>query len=76
MNATDRKQLDKALSMIEDARTIIEEIKDGEQYKFDNLTEGLQQTERGQKFEENVSTLDDAITELENAIDNINSATE
>jgi hypothetical protein len=45
------------LALLSEAQEIIESIKDGEQEKFDNLSEGLQQTEKGQKFEETVSTL-------------------
>jgi len=76
MNKENRKELEKAISLIEDAKQIIESIKDDEQDKFDNLPEGLQQSERGEKFEENVSVLDDALSQLEEAIDNISTATE
>jgi hypothetical protein len=76
MNNANRKELEKAIAFIEDAKGIIEQIKDEEQEKFDNLSEGLQQTERGQKFEETASVLDDAFSQLEEAIDNINTATE
>ena len=76
MNKENRKELEKAISLIEDAKQIIESIKDDEQDKFDNLPEGLQQSERGEKFEENVSVLDDALSQLEEVIDNISTATE
>ncbi len=76
MNNLDRKELERALELIEDAKEIIEIIRDSEDEKFNNLSENLQQSERGQRFEENVSTLDDVISDLENAIDNINQASE
>lgn len=76
MNKDRRKELEKALSLIEDAKGIVECVKDEEQDRFDNLTEGLQAAERGQKMEENCQTLEDAIGQLEEAIDNINTASE
>ena len=76
MNKENRKELEKAIALIEDAKEIVERIKDEEQEKFDNLTEGLQQTERGQRFEETVSTLDDVFSQLEEAVYGINTASE
>lgn len=74
MNKENRKELEKAIALIEDAKEIVEYIKDEEQDKFDNLSEGLQQSEKGQMFEENVSALDDASSQLEEAIDNISTS--
>lgn len=54
-------------------KSAIETIRDEEQEKFDNLPEGLQQSENGQKFEEIVSSLDEAISNLQDAINNIDS---
>jgi len=65
MNKADRAQLAKAAALIEEAKTIVEEVAEGEQEKFDNLTEGLQAAERGQKMEETASNL----SELVNALD-------
>ena len=76
MNRTDRKQLQEAISLLEKAQEIIDSIKDGEQDKFDNLSEGLQQTEKGQRFEEAVSILEDTWSNLNEAIDNINQVIE
>lgn len=58
MNADRRKQ-------ISEAKSILESVRDDEQSAFDNLPEGLQQSERGQAMEQNVSYLDDAISSLE-----------
>jgi exonuclease VII small subunit len=76
MNNQDRKELERAIEMISEAKSIIESIKDGEQEKFDNLSEGLQQSEKGQKFEENVSSLYEAISSLDSAEDYINTASD
>ena len=48
-----------------DAKTMIEELRDEEQEKFDNLSEGLQQSERGQAIEAAVSALDEAMSAIE-----------
>lgn len=71
MNKNDRKDLEKALALLSEAKEIVETIRDGEQEKFDNLSEGLQQTEKGQKFEETVSNLDDVCNSIDEATENI-----
>jgi hypothetical protein len=72
MNKNNRKQLAQAIQFIEDAKGIIENIKDDEQGKFDNLNEGLQASEKGQAFEENANDLEEVIGSLDEAIDKIN----
>jgi hypothetical protein len=76
MNKENRKELERAINLIEEAKLIVEQIKDEEQEKFDKLSEGLQASEKGQKFEETVSTLDDVFSQLEEATDGINLASE
>lgn len=67
MNAKDRKQLQSILDKIVELKEQLEIIKESEQEKFDNLTEGLQATERGQKLEEGVEQLESAFSSLEEA---------
>jgi len=71
MNDKTRKLLKSTIETIEILHSSISIIKDEEQEKFDNLPEGLQQSENGQKFEETISSLDDALSNLEEAISNI-----
>src|SRR5882757_9591900 len=52
-----------------DAATMIEELRDKEQEKFDNLSEGLQASERGQNIEAAVQSLDTAYDAVNNADD-------
>ena len=73
MNDKTRRLLKSAIETIEILHNSISIIRDEEQEKFDNLPEGLQQSENGQKFEEIVSSLDEAISNLEEAISNIDS---
>jgi hypothetical protein len=76
MNKNDRKELEKALDLLGEAQEIIDDIKDGEQEKFDNLSEGLQQSEKGQKFEETISFLEDAWNSIDEAVGSVNETIE
>jgi hypothetical protein len=60
MNAARRKELDRAAELVDEAKQIIEAVKDQEQEAFDNTAESLQGGERGQKMEEAIEALDDA----------------
>ena len=49
-------------------QTIIDDlsiIQEQEQEKYDNMPEGLQETDRAYKFEENADTIQEAIDTLE-----------
>lgn len=69
MNKPRRKELSKALQMI------IEQVQEEEQESFDNMPEGLQSSELGEKIEENAEwlyeiydNLNDMESELEDII--------
>ncbi len=65
MNKARRKELAKAVELIERAREIIEVVKDEEQDAFDNLPESLQASERGERMEEFISALEDFLDEVD-----------
>ena len=74
MNKQDRAELARAYAMIDKAKSIIEAVADGELEKFENLSEGLQASERGQRMEEVASelqnvcdTIDDVLATIEGA---------
>lgn len=69
MNRKNREELNEAMVLMFRAKEIIESISEGEQGKFDNLSEGLQQTEKGEKFELSVEDLDSSIESLDEAIE-------
>lgn len=72
MNDSRRKRLTKAYEMIETAQMLIAEVKDEEQEAFDNMSEGLQQTEKAQRMEEVATELDslgDTLTDVLGEID-------
>lgn len=65
MNNPRRKQLKKALELIAEARAIIEAMAEEEAEAYENMPEGLQESERGERIAENVDALEDIAAELE-----------
>ena len=66
MNAADRKELGRAVTMLAEAREIISGLADAEQEKFDNMSEGLQASERGETIQAAAETLQTAVDGIEN----------
>ncbi len=71
MNKNDRKQLQKAVDLINEARTIVEDVKYSEEEKYENLSEGLKCSEKGEKFTENVDELDSVVSSMEDVCSDI-----
>lgn len=67
MNKARRKQLERALGALSDARSLIEEMKDEEQEAFDNMPESIQTSDRGETMEEIIYKLEDIVSSLEDA---------
>ena len=65
MNKQRRKEIAKAIDLIEQAREILEAVLDEEQEAFDNMPESLQSSERGETMEEYISTIEDFLDYLE-----------
>lgn len=76
MNDARRKELDKAIAALEEAKSIVENIKSEEQDAFDNMPEGFQQGDRGQMMETAISAMDDVENDIDSAIGNIETAKE
>jgi type II secretory pathway pseudopilin PulG len=76
MNKQRRNEISKATALIAQARELLEAVRDEEQEAFDNLSEGLQQGERGQQIEENANTLSEACDGLEGIESDIERCTE
>ena len=57
MNKARRQQLSKAVEMMDEVISLIEQIKNDEQEAFDNLPEGIQMSERGEEMERYIDTL-------------------
>ena len=68
MNNARRKRLKEAQNLLDKALDIIRDVLSEEDLAFNNLSEGLQQTLRGETMENNVEELDEASEQIENAI--------
>lgn len=71
MNAQRRKALKAVITKLEDLDSLRQEIKeeledvmDEEQESFDNMPEGLQESDRGQQMQEYISTIEGVIDDL------------
>lgn len=71
MNAVRRKSVQRAIELLEEAKAILEEVKDDEQEAFDNLPESFQSSERGEKMEENIYYLDEAVDSIFDITNNL-----
>jgi uncharacterized protein YukE len=69
MNAAGRKLIAKWAAALDDIKGEIEELASEEREKFDNLSEGLQQAERGQAIEAAADALDTAQSTAEEICD-------
>lgn len=81
MNKERRKELSKAIGHlekakgeIESAKEIIETCKDEEEEAYDCLPESLQEGERGDMMQENIDSLDEAFSVIEDWPDDIDEA--
>ena len=78
MNKERRKELNKAISLLEEAKSKIAEAnetvdtcKSEEEDAYDCLPESLQEGERGDMMQENIDSLDEAYSGLEDVLDTI-----
>ena len=65
MNNVRRKQIREAMELIHQAYEILSVVTEEEQDAFDNLPEGLQESEKGEQIEANVEELEDACDNLD-----------
>lgn len=71
MNKARRKWLEDIYNRLEVLKDELENLSVEEQEAFDNLPESLQDSERGDAMEENVSDIDDAASSIEEIMDTI-----
>ena len=72
MNNVRRKKIKEIIKLLDTANDMLSDVKDDEEFAFDNLSEGLQQTMRGEQMEENINEMEEAIDKLEEVIENLN----
>jgi len=71
MNADRRKALARAKELLSEALALIEQARDEEQEYFDNMPDSFRDNGPGQKAEEAISGLDDAVSCVQSAEDNL-----
>jgi pantothenate kinase len=59
------------IDILESAKAAVDEAKDEEQEAFDNMSEGLQATERGQRMEEVINSLEEAAGKIDEIISDL-----
>ena len=74
MNKSAKKQLSKLYDEIESLREKLEQIKDQQQETYDNMSERVQESERGETLYEALDNLETAHTLIEEALENIDNA--
>lgn len=76
MNAAGRKLIAKWASELDTIKTAIEDLASEEREKFDNLSEGLQQADRGQAIEAAADALEGAQSTAEEICDDLDALVE
>lgn len=71
MNNSRRKEISKAISMMEQAVAILAGVREEEEMAFENLPEGIQMSERGDAMQEWIDQLTESEDELQNVVDNL-----
>ncbi len=65
MNKIRRKDIGRAIALLDQAREILETVRDDEEAAFENMPESIQRSERGEAMEDYISALDDMISNLD-----------
>lgn len=68
MNNTFKKQIREVVSSLENASSTLEEIRDEEQDRYDNMSDSAQESERGGSCMEGIDALDEAIYNIEDVV--------
>lgn len=71
MNKQRRAEIRNIIDSLNEIKTQLDSVAYDEQFAFDNLTEGLQCSMRGEKIEECVETLSEAVDGLDDIISNL-----
>lgn len=71
MNQRRRKTLKQALELLDQAYGLIESVKCEEEEAYDNLPEGLQESEKGEALYENVEQLEELMENVETVVEEI-----
>lgn len=73
MNKNRRKAIGDIYDKLIDIQSDLEYIRDEEQEAFDNLPESIQYSERGERMEEYISSLEEALDNVGYAVESLDS---
>lgn len=76
MNKDRRKRLSDIIAKLEALQSEIQSLAEEERECFDNMPEGLQESERGSAIEENADDLDETDSDFESLLDSLNDVME
>lgn len=76
MNNTRRSQITDIMEKLSSLQTSIEELLEEEQEAFDNLPEGIQDSERGEAIQTAIDNLEEAVGNCEELLNNLEMAKE
>ena len=65
MNKVRRKELARVVDLLDQARDLLETIRDEEQEAFENLPESIQCSERGETMENCIGTMEEMLDYLD-----------
>lgn len=66
MNKERKDRLSDVIASLEEAKDLLEDVKNDEQDAFDNMPVGLQCSERGSKMEDYIELMEDAGDQIDN----------
>ena len=69
MNAIKRKELDRAGKLIQEAMEIVTGVMQEEEQSFNNLPEGIQNSQKGWTMENNADSMQNLVDDLEMIVD-------
>lgn len=76
MNKSRRKAIEDLIEQVEVIKEKLEEIREEEDTYYDCMPESFRNGEKGERAQEIIDNLDDAMSSLEDATDNLTAATE
>ena len=68
MNKERRKTLQEIIDVLEEQKSGIDAVCEEEQEAYDNLPEGIQDSERGEAMSENIDSMESAASDLDDII--------
>jgi len=71
MNATTRKEIQLIIEILAGNKERLEEIRDSEVEKYDNMPESFQEGEKGEAMQTWIDAIEESVDNLDSAIDSL-----